>query len=437
MSLVHQARYAGNNGIVQLSKDIAKQLLPHAKKRAGQLAKKGYGHLKRKAEEYLRKKPSNKRARPVNSRGVPNTSAVGSKGAGYTRRSRKVLKKSKRLPKVSRQFKKKVAAALQGRNYKGRYETQYHYILYNPTVNSVAWYVGGLTVISNKFTTASPNEIMDAASILWNQKTPATNWNVTTNNMPLASLKLQVKNIITNYEVVNNTQRQQRIWVYECMPRSNTAEDPILDWTQVLANDVFATTLPGPNISNETVANPATNVYTTNEGPRPEYHAQWKKMWNHKKSLFVVEGGEKFTYKVSTGAFIFDPLKFLDGDDLVAGQFPYYAKGLTRIVFFRIEPEITFANDGHAGMDIDVGAAASTAFHVHVVQTKRFFLEMPDAVQGLDPAVAGNAVTAYNRHDAYNFRYIYDLTARDAGGMIDVDDPDEVVGTDPAAGAPL
>jgi len=386
--------------------------------------------------QIFKRKPS-QRFTLVTAKAGRVSSRVGAKAASYAKKSRKVLKKKRSLPKVSSKFRNKVAAAISGQSYNGRYETQFHYTLNESVVNSVHWFVG-MAVASNKFTTASPNEIIDAISVLWNQKVAVPNWNVTTGNLYLQAAKVQIKNITTDYEVTNNTQRQQHIEVYECMPVTNTSDDIMADWNTILSNEDMPTALlPGPNVGRESVTTVATNVYSTNQGPRPEYQRNLRKTWKWKKSKFILEGGEKMTYKVSTGAFIFDPLKILDGDDTLAGQMPYFAKGITRLCVFRCVPEITFANDGHAGMDTDVGAIATSPFHLQVVVTKRFFLQMPQSVQGLDPAAAGGPVIASNRHDAYKFQYSYDLTARDPGGMIDNDDEDNVIGTDPAVGAPL
>lgn len=379
-------------------------------------------------------KASKKSRSAVTANGSRVSSTLGARGPSYKKRSRKVLKKRSKRVKVSREFKKKVNVALEGTHYKGQFTRHSHRSLYQSNaVNKIQWCTGQATA-ALKYYTASPLQIIDAASVLWFKKAQSNNWATLTGNMNVASMKIRVRDCTSEYTMVNNKERQMTYFVYEMMCNQDTNDDPIDDWNALLTTDYYDPTDPRPNIGLEHVTNAIddttlavqlSNMYNTNTGPLPEFFSEWRKKWKFKKSKFILEPGEKFTYTVSTGPFIFDPLRAYGPDSTVSWKMK---KGMTKSVMFSYHPEVTFALDGHYGMDNDkpsfVAAAPITqgSLHDHLLVKNLYKLEMPESVQGLDPVVAGDPVISSNRHNAYAWFYQYDMTARDPATEIQPDE---------------
>lgn len=81
----------------------------------------------------------------------------------------------------------------------------------------------------------SPAKIVDAASVLWNSKTPAYNHTLTTNNLALADLKILVIKSKVTYTMRNNSQWWVHIDFYEASYKENTATSAFTTWNSLVA----------------------------------------------------------------------------------------------------------------------------------------------------------------------------------------------------------
>lgn len=154
----------------------------------------------------------------------------------YQKRSR-VL--TGRRAKVSRSFKNKVHTALEKNMIRGRYMSINTQQIFHPqTANNsqVLNYLQSANPTNREIGHFGYAAILDAASILWRNKTPALNQVITSaDNFNNRTTKVFCFDSKVVYQMRNNTQRRLHIRLYEVIPRSDIlAGDPIGIWEATL-----------------------------------------------------------------------------------------------------------------------------------------------------------------------------------------------------------
>lgn len=369
-------------------------------------------------------------------------------GPCYVKRGRPLKTgRKKKAPKVTMAFKQKVEKATEGPKYHGRYETKGHYLLHNPTVNTILWYDAHGGTAQGPLVMNSPLQVEDAAAVLWHQKAAAYDWATTTaTNFPLNELKFRVGRVDVQYILTNNTQRNQFVHIYECIPKTDTNTlEPLEDWKNILTSEVTTAAAPEPNIQTQSLTETTlTDGYTSNWGPRPEYHKGWRHRWKHSITKMEIPPGGSYVYNRKAGTYHFDGTTVGLPSGGAAATNQTYKRGMTHAFFFMIRPELSYsytaAGTPHFGYFISNAGAGSiptapnSDCQVRLETRYRYFLTMPDITFPIDNAVAGTAQLAgSNRHDSYAYFAPFDLVQTDANTRIDDRDPGVMEGLDLAA----
>lgn len=372
------------------------------------------------------------------------------------------VKRGKRLktgtrgknPKVSSLFKKKVQKALEGEKYHGRYEVHKHATMHNPTVNTVLWYdahdyVQTISAVSTRLGALcmnSPLQIEDAVAVLWNQKTVTYDWTATVGNFVINELKFKVNRCDIEYIITNNTQRKYFFDIYECLPKNSTnTVEPLQEWKDILTSETTSAATPEPNIQTQNLTETARlDGYTTNWGPRPEYHPSWRQHWKHSITKVIVPPGGEYRYFRKAGSYNFDgtAVTLANGSSAAINQ--TYVKGYTHAYFIRVLPELSFshavgaatAHWGYFTSDAQTlgPVAADAEVQPRIERIERYFLTMPEITMPIDNATAGSAqLGGTNKGNKYAYYAPYDLTQTDQNTRIDHHDPTIQEGLDLAA----
>lgn len=367
-------------------------------------------------------------------------------GPCYVKRG-KPLKtgRKKKAPKVSVAFKQKVEKATEGPKYHGRYEIKGHYLLHNPTVNSIFWFDGVSLSVPGPLIMNAPLQVEDAAAVLWNQKAAGYDWTVTTNNFPINELKFRVGRADLQMILTNNTQRNQFIHIYECIPKSDTNTlEPLEDWGNILTSEVTTAAAPEPNIQTQALTSTTYGGYTSNWGPRPEYHKGWRYRWKHSITKLELPPGGTYVYSRKAGTYHFDGTAVTLPSGGAAATNQWYKRGMTHAYFIMVRPELSYsynaAGEPHFGYftsnagTANIPTAPNSDCQVRLETRWRYFLTMPEITFPIDNAAAGTAQLAgSNKHDSYAYYAPFNLAQADANTRIDHDDPGVMEGLDLAA----
>lgn len=199
-----------------------------------------------------------------------NASALKVRGRGMKR---------KRVPKVSKAFKRKVNAALVD-HISGKYMR-----ISTGHVDGAALPTGQqIVVMGNEF---SPTDLLHAADVLFNGATPSLTPTITWNNSYVRQDFVQ--NTRMFYEVKNTSQRTYTLKFYECAPKqaatASNSGSAFDDWNEGLAYAYTQGTNPQQNTPNTLFSVPTDS---------PQFVANWKA----KLTTVVLQPGETHTFFV-------------------------------------------------------------------------------------------------------------------------------------------
>lgn len=161
---------------------------------------------------------------------------------------RKRKSKPKKSVKVSTNLRKKIKKVLEHAKIPGYLqETAYQKLSFDNTTTQrqVVQYDNTTGTLVDAF--FSPGRILDAASVLWNNKTilQAPKLIADTGNFDNKGIKVYIKNAYTKQEFRNNTQRIMTLQIVEFSAKSNqVAGDPLGVWQAAL---LFQTAAQGAN----------------------------------------------------------------------------------------------------------------------------------------------------------------------------------------------
>lgn len=146
----------------------------------------------------------------------------------------------------------------------------------------------------------SPLRLLDAASVLFNQKVRINNYTGVLLNFQFDQLKLDVDYTSAVFTVRNNTQCNRHISFYECIPKSHSATNAYNDWINFLAQEAT----DGINLG--TVSQQTTvNSIGATPGITKKFATKWKSSVREillgpgQMTEFVVMGPKNFTYDYS------------------------------------------------------------------------------------------------------------------------------------------
>jgi len=289
----------------------------------------------------------------------------------------KVQKKPK-VVKVSKAFKKKVTAALSEKKNTGYLEQSAFIFADNIVTNEqFSFYVGPGPAFVGCF---SPIRVLDAASVLWNNKVAALDPSAVANMYDNKGTKITVLRQWMDVQVKNNTLRKKHLTVRVFTGRTKADYDlnPLAEWSAALLAD----SLGGSAVGNEIMA-PLNQVATTVAyvGLSPKNTKRMRDKFKWTENVYILEPGQDFEASVEGPAMTYDYSNYWNAD--VVAAIPENVKP-TSWVMFTIYNDIVQDSAGLVGRITDVATVAEGL----LIATKACYrLEKPDVV-GFSPVVA-------------------------------------------------
>lgn len=216
---------------------------------------------------------------------------------------------SKKLPKVSKDFRKKVESALMPANVVSHYNCSWHGTLQNinpANFNNQRcardWFDGfqntlGAAEGAGFFDLFTPERVVDQASRLFNGKTGAPQrWaGVATGNFTLDGLEIRVVNQYVTYKLRNNTGQSKEVDFYFCTPKTNQTDNPFASFVASLGQDVTDGKILNSSISVDTFG--VTPGLTTNFKNNWKYVKKEVALAPGASTQFTIPGPKNFLYQ--------------------------------------------------------------------------------------------------------------------------------------------
>jgi hypothetical protein len=259
------------------------------------------GSAVKKYMERVRKgrMPMPKRGKPSGSGTMSHIkSENGMSSRGGTATKVRSVKKNKRKPKVSPEFRKKVRASLIPTPMQGIY-TDTMYDQYNCGVSD-GQNVYDVGFGKNYAYMFDPNTVIDMASVLWNSKDPSFQHLYDTLSFDRGNVVIKVIDSKSDLMFKNNTRRTLTFDLYECLakaPRDALAQTPLQAWSAALLQDsTSGTVVPGYNAyaNGGTIAPPTINHLDQRPGMTSAFNQYYKST----KRSFVLEPGQTINHTV-------------------------------------------------------------------------------------------------------------------------------------------
>lgn len=284
----------------------------------------------------------------------------------------------------------------------------------------------------------SPMKILDAASVIWNQKpinTDYTNQAINLNtvhnkttgtmiagnqaDMNIKGLKIHVMNSYVSMVLKNNTERSVNIVVYKCVPAIKFPVSTALEsFVDAITQEMDATNSGLVNISGP-LADPVDNAVIM-PGIHPNTFKAFSSSWKYTKVNINLSAGETTTMNFQGPKnYVLDYDKLNVGDDDKA-HLAY--KQTTMQVFMSVSPDLEFATNADTAFEHTTGrwwqtndAESDITNPVSIEWKETYRLALPHIVgfQNGPEGVGGNKVTLNLRipRRAYgNFVKVTDAT---------------------------
>jgi len=276
------------------------------------------------------------------SRNIKNENGASVRAPSATKKTS--VKKNKRHIKVSPVFAKKVKEVLENKELKGVFsERQFG--------SFAQQFPGGQSVNSDNLVPNSdgymfdPNRILDAASVLWNGKTPAVTHALTSSSFSQQNFKVNVVDSYSDFTFKNNTKHTWTFNMYELLARSNREQAVIGSPTAYWAGCIQADRNNGLSLNgNNYYAGFGTYLQTT-IGAKPGMTQSWSTVFKSTHNVVVIEPGQTYNHRVQGPKnTMYDFSKFY-----VRDVFNNLAAGKTMALMVVAYPDITSTNTGSGG----------------------------------------------------------------------------------------
>lgn len=247
--------------------------------------------------------------------------------------------------------------------------------------------------------------VLDAASVLWNGKTPTLDKAVTNaKNFPVRTTKIYVEDAYTVYTFRNNSRRTYHMKIFSCKSKDLTLSVTALGaWVNTMAAEAV---VDGSNVA----LNTPSTLYAD-----PRYYPNWNALWSAQVTTVVLEPGQSYVYRLQgPQKKLFDFPKYQQAGYVATGQKDF------RNCFFTCYPDLVTTNTGSAGryIDNDPGEDISSGI---VYETKRVYkLCMPEQTGMDNPANIVNNMRKYTTG-------IQNWTLGQTGTVRRIDDENPVV----------
>lgn len=339
---------------------------------------------------------SNKRRKPVGSRSKTTSSAavVGSSRAVVRkigRKARGVVIKRKKVVRVTRAFRAKVAKATEAHKCYG-YRQEIDYRLYtNPSSNTqnTSYSIGG--VAPGMF---SPLRVAHVAAVLFNGKTdtlvPTTGQ---AGDFPENAVKIDVKKQWVNYEMKNNTRRELTVKIFQIAPiGKNPTVNPQALWSQGLNLD--------SQTKQEQDGTNLNSVGVSHVGLVPHANKMFRKQFKVFERTLIMEAGQTHKWTVQGPAMTYDMTKYFASDSSAITEL----HGMTRWCLITYYPSMT-VQDGLPGRFVDSNDILLNAQHGLTLESIQNFVIAAPSMSGFKQ---GSTLLPFqtldSKKDIYSYR---------------------------------
>jgi len=307
----------------------ARSILSAMARRGARSAAQGAtSYAKRKASEYFNK-ASNKRPK----RSATLYRSGGDQGGGAGASVRKGFKKSvnvqkKRRVSVSPKFRKGVQQVMEEKMPRGTYmKTGMMGNIQVPTNNKQ-----NITVFmpTSSGVIFSPQQYLDAVSVLWNGKTATANSAFgDTNNFNPYTTKINVINSSCTIRFRNNSQRTMMVDLVEARSKNQkVAYNPIGQWSTCLSTDIGIGAAVGMAATDYEI------MYN-----KPQYTSDYNKYYTEAVTKVTLEPGQVYTWFIQgPNQKIVNMAKYLDGG-VGSAQYQIY-NTLARFIYARVHTDL-------------------------------------------------------------------------------------------------
>lgn len=294
---------------------------------------------------------------------TPKQPTYFSMGSRVTARKRKRI--GKKRVKVSRKLRAKIKKVINGQIYGEFQETAYQILRLIGTEDFKQILVSLHGTGDTAEPLFSPNRILDAASVLWNEKVhvavPKTISDA--GNFNPKKLKCTVINSNAMYYMKNNTQRTITIKLMEFTPRTSmlvASKNPFQQWQDDLLTDSLN---DGPNQENIAF----TQIHT-NPGMLPEFKKTFK---IHTTKIVIAPGGEYEHFIQGPKDQMYDFQKMWNGADF--NNYQKFGKWVIAVYY----PDLVCTTLGGFGRYLNSGAEANNLGVVCEIRY-RYKISMPE-----------------------------------------------------------
>ena len=327
--------------------------------------------------------------------GYVNEATAGSTRVASTKKVIKKVIQASKKPKVhaSRVFKEKVRVSLLGDLGTGLFISEVISSIYNmcrgdkstaytwtqnPYIGANSGSLAPTVVAGVDFNHFTPDRIMDAASVLYNGKTPGLNYKTPNGNFNSPATqaqyngKIEVINSGVLYYLRNNGGIQRTLHFYELVPRTNITSDrgtPLEILVNCLAEDVTNGVSLSPfNVnpaSSPWSAGSPTNTdlnYTTKGGVSPMLSPSVRNTFKINERVIVMEPGQSTEFYIQGPKnYIYDYSKLWQGTT-PATNYIKYPKNISSLCFFVEIPQIMTDSYGNVSYQGYVDDPVNTTF---------------------------------------------------------------------------
>jgi len=234
-------------------------------------------------------------------------------GATRTVITKSHVRKKKRPIKVSKSLRDKIHKVVDSKDYLGKHREIGYGIMQWQTQFSNKQNV--LDITHFRLNAADPlfsiQKIVDAASVLWNQKAMAIDKGIVSNNFDRNTLKVRVINSYCQYTFRNNSQREVFLKLMECRPRNRSVlGDPQGVWVATLAANSTGPGIAGLGFGSNQNSITQNEIYTN-----PNMLPAWRALFKYVEFQVIIPPGGMYQHVVQGPKNqVFDCAKFFNGN---------------------------------------------------------------------------------------------------------------------------
>jgi len=371
---------------------------------------------------------SSMRSNPfVSNRKVTAISGSDAKQSGHVISGKRVtkLRKTQKKVKITRQFKKKVDAALSKISPNGYYQERFYNKFKPVDFRQTVADLGGGTW-NGEFGTSSgtlfyfdPVRVLDAASVLFNAKTPIANKGLNDiNNFDAENFSCEVVRQWVEINLKNNSARniEVKLWTWELKAPSLTSNFGV-EWGNIYINEAGVV---GPPVQDGKIN--VLSIGADTLGANPQLSPAMRNRFNIEEKIILLEPGKYFKHTVQGPRKLYEFPKFATS---VAG-FLNAQKGV-KGVCMAISVDNTSATTWGAGYSGRITDITSTdGFGILTETIYNYVIKVPDqAGFTYGPAFAAGTMQTLKqkRHGPYAVKVWNDPGAAVVGSVAEV--PDE------------